>query len=226
MIAQTLNTMEAKMNPPNSTPQNIFEESNTSMQLRQYESKRQKNINDEFRSIFGDQTYMTFGLESGHINGRTTFQFDFDNDYSVGGHGESELRWPLNNSLIGLSASFNYRLNKNVDDMRDRARMELIWLTRLNEKSGKMLDSDWIENDVGFIDYYDNNGVGGLDGSDGWATNHEGKDIYSESDADVDSLNIFEVNYTYNFWPNKNLAIGPRFGYRYQQFNFSAYNVA
>ncbi len=237
MIAQTLNSMESKMESTSSSQQNMsaqdkerkeLEESvlrshsNTSWQPKQYESKPQKNINDEFRSIFGDQTYMTFGLESGYINGRTTFQFDFDNDYTVGGHGESELRWPLNNSLIGLGATFNYRMNKDVDDMRDRARMELIWLTRLNEKSGKMLDSDWIENDVGFIDYYDD---GILNGSDGWATNHGGKDIYSETVANVDDLGIFDINYTYNFWPKTNWAIGPRLGYRYQEFNFSAHSL-
>jgi len=184
--------MEAKMNPSASSQQNMP----AGDKGRKEQDKPQKNINDEFRSIFGDQTYMTFGLEGGYINGRTTFQFDFDNDYTVGGHGESELRWPLNNSLIGLGATFNYRMNKGVDDMRDRARMELIWLTRLNENSGRMLDSDWIENDSGYL------GVPVVD--------HPGKDIYSESVADVDSLNIFDVNYTYNFWPHRNWAIGPR----------------
>lgn len=222
MITQALDSMEAKPATSNSISQQYFGELNRSALLKQYGSKSKRNIHDEFRSLFGDQVYMNLGLESGYINGSSTFQFDFDNDYSVGGHGESELRWPLNNNLIGLVATFNSRLNKEVDDMRDRVRMELIWLTQLNKGAGKMQDSDWIENDLGYIDYNDD---GTLNGSDGWATNHDGKDIYSESDADVSSLNIFDINYTYNFWPHKNLAIGPRVGYRYQQFNFSAYNV-
>lgn len=199
--------------------------SNTPMQIKQYESESARNIDDQFRYIFGEQTYMTFGLESGYINGHTTFRIAFDNPYAVGGHGESELRWPLNNSLIGLGTSFNYRLNKNVDDMRDRARLDFIWLTRMDKNSGRMRDSDWIENDLGFIDYYDNNGVGGLDGSSAWATDHAGKDIYSETVANVDDLNIFDVNYTYNFWPHSNWAIGPRLGYRYQEFDFSAHSL-
>jgi len=199
------------MSPPDASRQNIPEESNIPMQLKQRESKPQKNINDEFRSIFGDQTYMNFGLESGYINGNTTYQFNFNNGYSLGGESESELKWPLSNSLIGIGTSFNYRLNKAKDDMRDRARLDFVWFTRLNEKSGRVRDSDWIENDSGYLDVP--------------VVDHPGKDIYSETVGNVDSLNIFDVSYTYNFWPHRNWAIGPLFGYRHQQFNFQSHSL-
>jgi len=237
MISQTLTSMEARDNSSakrfkeisaQDQERLVLEESATHLypkvpvQSKLNQSDSLKNMSNEFKSAFGDQTYMTLGLKSGYINGHTTFRIAFDNPYSVGGHGESELKWPLNNALAGIGTSFNYRLNKDVDDSRDRARVDFIWLTGLDENSGRMRDSDWIQNDVGYIDYYDD---GSLNGSSAWATNHDGKDIYSETVSDVKDLNICDVNYIYNFWPNKNWAIGPRLGYRYQKINFYSHSL-
>lgn len=171
----------------------------------------QEEFDNPLYYLIGKRSYFTLGLLTGYIKGRTRYHISFDNPYAVGGHGESELDWPLSNALIGLVASINYRLTENPDETRDRARLELAWfMRRLDKRSGKMEDSDWIENDVGYL---------------GGGTNNPGKDIYSETTAMLDDIRIVDVNYIYNFWLQNNFAIGPRLGCRSQKFNFSSYDL-
>jgi len=177
--------------------------------------QKEKDFKEKMREwawfAFGEKTYLAMGLQQGRIKGETTYHIAFDNDYADGGHGESELRWPLDNNLIGIFTSVHYKRNKDEQIIHDRARLDLEWwFARVNKDAGKMRDYDWIENDVGYL--------GG-----GWY--HEGVDIYSETVAELDRSDIFDAAYTYNFWPMENWAIGPQFGYRYQRFKFSAYSV-
>jgi outer membrane protease len=168
-------------------------------------------MNDPVYYLLGSRGYFTLGLLSGYINGRTRYHIQFDYDYSAGGHVESELNWPLSNSLIGLITSLNYRLTENPDETRDRARLELAWfMRRIDKSAGKIEDSDWFENDVGYL---------------GGGSNNSGKDIYSESNAKLDDVRLIDASYIYNFWLQNDFAIGPRLGVRAQKFNFSAYDL-
>jgi len=186
------------------------------------EIKFAQDIRKDIRAKFGERAYAAFGVQAGYIRGDTTYHMSFDNPIEIGGHGESELEWPLSNSLIGINADFNYRQSKKDQDIRDRDRIAFSWFTNINKKSGEMKDSDWIENDVGLIDFSDD---GLLNNSAIGAWNNPGKDIYSETNSKLDKGHIFDVNYTHNFWPLENWGIGPQVGYRYQKFSFSAYDL-
>jgi len=192
--------------------------------------QKEKDFKEKMREwawfAFGEKAYLSLGLQEGRIKGETTYHISFDNDYAVGGHGESELRWPLDNNLMGIYTSVHYKRNKDEPVIHDRARLDLEWwFARFDKDAGKMRDYDWIQNDVGYIDYNDGPPYNTLDGSSAWASNHEGIDIYSESVAKLDGSDIFDAAYTYNFWPRENLTIGPRLGYRYQRFRFSSYSL-
>lgn len=165
-------------------------------------------LRESLMEPLGENLYGMLGMRYGYITGDTTYHIDFTNSWAVGGHGESELEFPLGNSLLGIEAALGYRGPYN--DKQDRARLTLWWFTDIENDAGKMKDSDWIENDEGYLDTY----VGAAD----WGQ-HAGKDIYSESDANLDT-NIFDINYIYNFLPTKNVGIGPMMGYRYQRFEY------
>ena len=113
--------------------------------------------------------------------------------------GESELEFPLDNFLLGIEGGLGY---KNINnDKQDRARLTVSWFTDITNDAGKMKDSDWVDGD-----------------------GHEGLDIYSESDADLDT-NIIDINGVYNFCPTKNISIGPMVGYKYQKFEYDISNL-
>lgn len=111
--------------------------------------------------------------------------------------GESELEFPLRTFLIGPKIGWGY---KNQQD-QDKFQLNIEWLTNIGHGSGKIKDSDWM-------------------GGDG----HPGLDVYSESDIKL-RANIVNVNAIYNFWPIKNLAIGPMVGYVFQQFKYDVSNL-
>lgn len=179
-------------------------------------------LSKTLRFLLGNQAYATFGLQTGYISGNSTYHIGFDNPYAVGGHEESELEWALKNCLLGMDINVNYKMSAKPDETRLMSRFGLSWFTRIGKGSGKIKDSDWIENDIGYIDYIDDYEI---NDSAGWVTNHPGKDIYSESDVKWDKGYLVDLNYTYNFWPIKSWGIGPFFGYRYQKFGLSAFNL-
>ncbi|MEA3328600.1 MAG: hypothetical protein U9Q08_02555 [Candidatus Omnitrophota bacterium] len=174
-----------------------------------------------YRDLLGEDTFLTIGfLPIGFVKGHNTYHITFDNPWDTGGHVECELEWPINNFLLGAELN---AVQKNPQNHRqDRVKLNMAWFISVNEKtSNKMKDSDWLGND----DYYDDGVINGSTGQ------HAGKDIYSESDADLDKGHIVDVNYAYNFWPlnglerkfeNFDFGFGPILGYRYHYFSHAA----
>lgn len=135
----------------------------------------------------GGRLYLDIGLQSAYLKGDTTYHISFPG-------GESELEFPLKTFLWGPKVGLGYKNPQGQEKIRLNAR----WLTNIGHGSGKMKDSDWIE------DEYDG---------------HPGLDIYSESNIKL-KANIVDMDVIYNFWPAKNLSIGPMLGYKYQQFKY------
>ena len=182
------------------------------------ESKTRNMLSKGLRSMLGERAYASFGMNSGYINGFTMYRIEFENALAAGGHMESQLIWPLRTAMLGITGSFNYATaDSNDENPRSLFGVGLKWETNITDSSGHIQDSDWIENDIGFIQ--------SQIGPAPWAFNHPGKDIYSEMDTEVDGANIVDVTGTYNLWLTKNIALAPRMGYRYQKFMFSSYNL-
>jgi len=155
------------------------------------------------RFLLGENIYTTLGLQSGYITGDTTYHINFSEEvlgtvYS----GESELEFPLDNFLWGIEGGLGYRNINN--EKQDRARLTLSWFTNIDNDAGTMKDSDWLN------DAYDIYYTG---------SPHPGLDMYTESDADLDT-NIIDINGVYNFCPTENISIGPMIGYKYQKFEY------
>jgi outer membrane protease len=176
--------------------------------------------------IFGENgnpdSNIALGVQTGYITGTSTYHISFDNPIEIGGHTESELEWPLNNALIGIGLELNYKGSVSHPTIPNRAGFRFSWFTRIDQDSGTMKDSDWIENDIGYIDYNDN---GALDGSSAWASNHDGLDIFSQSPSKLEACNIIDLNYNYNFLVNDFGALGLLLGYYYQYFRFSVHSL-
>ncbi len=111
--------------------------------------------------------------------------------------GASELEFPLKTYLLGPEVCWGYKNSLK----QDKLQVKVKWLNNISRNSGKMKDSDWIEGD-----------------------GQPGLDIYSESDIELRAY-IFDVNAIYNFWPIKQLSIGPMVGYKYQRFEYDVKNT-
>jgi outer membrane protease len=111
--------------------------------------------------------------------------------------GASELEFPLKAYLFGPEISWGYKNSQK----QDKLQVKFKWLNNISRNSGKMKDSDWIEGD-----------------------GQPGLDIYSESDIELKAY-IIDVNAIYNFWPIKQLSIGPMVGYKYQRFEYDVKNT-
>lgn len=149
---------------------------------------------------FSSEIFAKIGPEVRYISGDSTYRISFDNDWVDGGHGESELEWPLDNWFGGI----NYLGGDKGDHNQIKNQFGLRLLGRINEDAGTMKDSDWIENDAAY-------GV----------SSHPGKDLYGELDAELEKGLIFDVNYAYNFSLGKNFSIGPMVGFQYKKFKWS-----
>lgn len=134
--------------------------------------------------------YLDLGVQSGYLKGDTTYHISFPG-------GASELEFPLKTYLLGPEVCWGYMNSQK----QDKFRVKIRWLTNIGDGSGKMKDSDWLDDD-----------------------GQPGLDIYSESDIKL-RANIFDVNLLYNFWPIKNISVGPVFGYKYQQFRYHVSNT-
>lgn len=163
-----------------------------------------------------------FGISTGYISGETTYHISFDNHILVGGHGESKLEFPLDNSLLGFNAVLSFEGKDRILNgkrIRRKSKLEFKWLTNLNQKSGKMKDSDWIENDINYINWYNL-----LYGTSFPTGTNEGLDIYSESDTEL-NMDIFDISYTHELYYNDKLTFSPLFGYYYRNMRFTASNA-
>lgn len=138
----------------------------------------------------GGRLYLDVGLQSAYFKGDTTYHIDFPG-------GASELEFPLKTFLLGPEVGLSYKNPQN----QEKIRLNVKWLTNIDDGSGKMKDSDWLDGD-----------------------GHSGLDIYSESKIKL-KANIIDANLIYNFWPIKQLSIGPMLGYKYQKFEYDVSDV-
>ncbi len=198
---------------------NLQQKPQPPLKLPPPDSEIKNQLSKGLQAMVGQRAYASFGVNSGVINGFTMYRIEFENAWADGGHMESQLVWPLRNVMMGITGQLNYRTSDSTEeDPRSLCSLGVKWQTNVSDGSGHIQDSDWIENDVGFIE--DQMGA-----PQPWAWNHPGKDIYSEADTEVDGANIVDVTGTYNLWLTKGIAIAPRIGYRYQKFMFSSYNL-
>jgi hypothetical protein len=158
-------------------------------------------------TCLSSQFFITLGPEVRYVNGHSTYHIRFDNPWASGGHGESELEWPLDNWFAGINLLVGSKGGpKNPHQTKGQFNFRL--LSRISEDAGTMKDSDWIENDAAY----------------GYPP-HPGKDLYGELDAKLEEGVIFDVNYAYNFSLNKSFSIWPMLGLRYTEFKWSGWNL-
>lgn len=136
------------------------------------------------------------GLKAAYLSGNSIYHISFDNSWDDGGHGESELEFPLDNYLVGIDVLIGKEKESHLG---------FRLLTNIDEGAGIMKDSDWIENDAAFGKVV-----------------HRGKDLYTESDAKL-SANIFDFVYVYH--PFSNTSLSPVLGYKYQRFEYETYGA-
>ena len=149
---------------------------------------------------FALDLFTEFGLETRYINGDSTFHISFDNSWDYGGHSESELEYPLNDFWAGLHLVVGNRHEQNPKQTTGRLSVTL--LQCLVGGWGDMKDSDWIENDAAY----------------GQAP-HAGKDLYTESDADLNGT-MLDISYAHHFRINNRWTIGPMAGFRYHRLEY------
>lgn len=146
-----------------------------------------------------DQGFL--GLGAGYIYGDSTYRINLS-DPATGAAIESELKFPIQTLLFTLEAGYIGKDSKN----RDAIRIHASYSFDVGSASGKFEDSDWL-NDV-----VDTALVGAP---------HPGKDIYSESDVDLNAR-VFDIRASYSFWASDGFGIGPLGGYLSQTFDFTA----
>ena len=134
-----------------------------------------------------------------YMNGNGKYHIDFEDTWANGGHGESELEFPVNNLMIGASLEVGSRYEKTG---QNKGVFSMTLLAIPSGDAGTMKDSDWIENDAAFGE-----------------TAHAGKDMYTESKVNLNGV-MFDVNYAYHLRVNNSWTVGPMVGYRYQKFQY------
>jgi len=155
-------------------------------------------------TCLSSQFFITLGPEVRYVNGHSTYHISFDSPWASGGHGESELEFPLDNFMAGIHVMAGTRHETGGTRTGGRLRMSLLGV--VDKDAGIMKDSDWIENDAAL--------PGGVA--------HEGRDLYTESDARLRGT-IFDIKYAYNFRCDQSWTLGPMLGFRYHQFKYDIY---
>lgn len=148
--------------------------------------------------------YFTMGFESRYLSGSTTYHISFDDSWDRGGHGESELEFPVGNYFAGFNMSVYSTLEGSP--LRTDTKFEARYLAAISGYAGVMKDSDWIENDLA------------LCGSK-CTENTSGRDLYTESEDTLTSGRLLDVKVLRNFWLNDSFALGMLMGYRYYEVN-------
>ncbi|HUU39837.1 MAG TPA: omptin family outer membrane protease [Desulfatiglandales bacterium] len=152
---------------------------------------------------FASDLFTKIAFETRHSNGDSTYHISFDDTWENGGHGESEVEFPLASTMAGVSLAVGNRHEKKPN--LTKSQFCLTWLGVVSQAAGTMKDSDWIENDAAF----------------GQAP-HTGKDLYTESDAKLQGT-IYDIQYAYHFSLTNSLTLGPIIGFRYQEFEYDIY---
>ncbi|MFZ3071792.1 MAG: omptin family outer membrane protease [Thermodesulfobacteriota bacterium] len=148
------------------------------------------------------EMYIKAGVEGRYIAaGETINTISFDNPWMFGGHGESELEFPIkNNFFTGVNLEIGTLFDGDMVN-KPAAKLSVMYLQAVGGDTGVMRDSDWIENDAAF-----------------GAPMHAGKDIFTTSDDELVAGRIFDINFIYNFKINEQVTMGPVLGYMYQKF--------
>ncbi len=151
-------------------------------------------------------TARALALHSGLMNGYTKYRINLNG-------GASELEFPLEAPVWGVKGILGYK--NSASDLNETARLTFTYLTNTSQDAGKMKDSDWIDDDIGMMYYiYD------IDISQ----NHDGVDIYSESDSEF-KAEILAFDYTYNLYPNQLISLGPLAGYQLLKYKYRVSNT-
>ena len=144
-------------------------------------------------------------LDGSYVKGRTIYHMSFDNSWAAGGHIESELEFPVANYFYGFSLAAVEEDASVAGGVR--ASLAYLYRRAVSGYAGTMKDSDWIENDLALC------GVR-------CAANTPGRDLYSESDDDLERGVHTEISYTYYTAAGPTLSIGAVFGYsRFELFH-------
>ena len=148
------------------------------------------------------EMFIKAGVETRYIAaGETIYHIKFDDSWANGGHGESELEFPLGNNVF---TGVNFELGTLFDGDRvnkPKTKLSITYLQAIGGPKGVMRDSDWVENDAAF----------------GEAA-HDGKDLFTKSDDELVAGKMIDVNFIYNFKINEQVTIGPVLGYMFQKF--------
>lgn len=142
------------------------------------------------------------GAVVGKLSGDSTYHIG----YYEGATGiESELEFPLNTLMAGISGEYTFADYREQREWKLRA----TFLKNIGGASGVMKDSDWLTSDLDILE------VGQA---------HPGKDIYSESDIELDAT-IFDLTAVFNTIREDRINIGPLVRFLYENFNFTASNT-
>ncbi len=155
------------------------------------------------RACLSSELFVEMGPELGYTAGDSTYHISFEEPWALGGHGESELQFPIANVMAGVKVIAGTTYGKNSRKSKGRLCFRL--LKSIDKDAGIMKDSDWIENDAAF----------------GKAA-HEGKDLYTESDAELEGM-LFDLIWAYHFSLGPNWALGPMLGFRYEKLQYEIY---
>ena len=155
------------------------------------------------QACLSSDLFIETGPEVRYTAGDSTYHISFDEPWALGGHGESELEFPIDNVMAGVKVIVGTKYGKN--SRKSKGRLCLRLLGTIDKEAGIMKDSDWIENDAAFKE-----------------TPHEGKDLYTESDARLEGM-LFDAIWSYHFSLGHNWGLGPMLGYRYQELHYEIY---
>ena len=155
------------------------------------------------KTCLSSEFFVELGPELRYTAGDSAYHISFDEPWARGGHGESELEFPIANFFAGAKVIVGTTYRKN--SIRSRGRLCLRLLRTIDNDAGIMKDSDWIENDAAF----------------GKAP-HEGKDLYTESDAELEGM-LFDAIWAYHFSLGPNWGLGPMLGFRYEELHYEIY---
>ncbi|MCK5235471.1 MAG: omptin family outer membrane protease [Deltaproteobacteria bacterium] len=153
-----------------------------------------------FAGVLRGSAYAEFrkelGFETRYMAGSSLYEINFDNAWVDGGHGRSELIFPVQTFMGGLV----FELKDVPIDERDSSlgALKIKLLSALASRVTTMEDSDWIENDMAFL-----------------YPMHDGKDLYTESNDNLDKAFYFDIEYSYDFFVTDALRVAPVLGYNY-----------
>ena len=152
------------------------------------------------QACLSSELFIETGPELRYTAGDSTYHISFDEPWALGGHGESELQFPIANVMAGVKVIAGTTYGKN--NRKSKGRLCVRLLKTIDKDAGIMKDSDWIENDAAF----------------GKAP-HEGKDLYTESDAELEGM-LFDAIWAYHFSLGHNWGLGPMLGFRYEELQY------